>query len=239
MTSVTTVLNQILPKDLTRWGEERGIEGVMTALRHGEVDVSTSPELAVEIVRTLKLGAEAARDTAASRGVNVHALLEEYMRNGTVPNAAEHLPEHHGFIKGLCRFLLKYDPQPLSDGTGIEDLVCDPGAGFAGRSDLRCVIRGKVVRLDAKTQVRGNIYAGAHLQLGLYERGGLFCGDGPSDELWALALPADGELPDPMVVDVSGAQVDAALAYWRAVKPIDVACQGRNKVRRAAMEATT
>jgi hypothetical protein len=235
--SVSTIRDAITPKDLSRWGEERGIHGAWFALSQGEVSAETEPERVVEIVRTLGLGAEAARDNAAARGINAHAMLERYMRTGEAPVLGEHLPEHRGFVQSLCRFLLEYDPQPLADGEGIEELVCDPIRGYAGRRDLRCMVGGKRVSLDVKTQARGNIYSGAHLQLAMYEQAGWFCGDEPSDELWLLALPADGALPEPMRVDTDQAGVtalvDASLTFWKALAAIDSACQKRNRELRA------
>ncbi|MDE2103211.1 MAG: zinc finger-like domain-containing protein [Patescibacteria group bacterium] len=234
MTSVTTLLNVIVPKDLSWWGEARGIEGALAALRMGEINSDTPADRAVEVVRTLGLGAEAARDMRATSGVSIHSLLEAYMRTGDIPSVGDHRPEDQGYVRGLCRFILEHDPQPLPNGAGIEELVCDPVAGYAGRRDLRCLIRERRIAIDAKTQERGNVYGGAHLQLGLYERAGQLCGDEPSDEMWVLPLAADGSLPEPMPVKFDLSVLEAALTYWQVFKPIDDACAARNKARREA-----
>ena len=228
--SVTTLLDAILPKPgLPIWAEARGIEGVIAAMRLGEIDHGTDPADAVKIVRALKLGADAARDKAADRGLNVHALLEAYMRTGDPPRIGDHPVEHHGYVAGLCRWLLEKNPEPEA----VEELVCDPVARYAGRSDLVARVGGFRVRYDAKTQERCGIYAGAHLQVKLYERGSIACGDEPCDFLRAVVFAADGEY-DEMECEATDATVDAALEFAGLIRPIDSLCEQRNRRERQA-----
>lgn len=227
MVSVTTLLDAILPKPgLPRWAEARGIEGVIAALGLGEITVTTDPADAIRIVRTLKLGADRARDIAADRGLDVHGLLEQYMRTGDAPRRPEN-PAHHGYFEGLCSWLLKVDPEPEA----IEDLVCDPKAGYAGRRDLVARAGGFRVGYDAKTQERAGIYTGAHLQLKMYERAAVASGDDPCDLLTVVVFAENGEWRE-MPCEATDRTVDRALAFYEDIKPIDSLCEQRNRRER-------
>ncbi len=231
--STTTLLDAILPKDgLPPWAEREGIKGAVEALRLGLIGPDTTPEETVEIVRANRLGADAAKKEAADRGLNVHAVLEEYMRTGKAPKLGDH-PEHHrGFLQGLTRWLLKADPEPVS----IEELVVNPEDGYAGRLDLRAVIDGQLVTCDAKTQERAGIYPGAHYQVNLYERAAVRCGADPADRKLVIVFAADGEFRE-MAANHTDAQLDAALAHYRASRPIVSACESANRTERKAREA--
>ena len=231
MVSVTTLLDSISPKPgIPPWSEARGIEGAVEAVRRGLILPDTDPAEAVRIVRAHKLGADRARDDAAGRGLNAHALLEDYMRTGRVPNPADHPPEHRGYLKGLFAFLLRNEPTPAS----VEELVCDPAAGYAGRRDLVAIVKdGRRVGFDAKTQENGGICSSAHLQLGLYERAAVACGDEPCDELVVVVFAANGEFRE-MACAATPQTIDAALAFYEAIRPVDGLCAAANRVEKEA-----
>lgn len=233
LVSVSTLLDSICPKPgIPPWAEARGIEGAVEAMRRGEISPDTDPADAVKLVRLLKLGADQARDTAATRGLNLHGLLEDFMTTGTVPNLADHPVEHHGYLQGLCAFLLKNDPEPVA----VEQLVCDPDAGYAGRRDLVAMVDGCCrVGFDAKTQERGGIYSSAHVQLQMYERAGIACGDEPCDRLVVVVFAANGEFRE-MACEAMPRTVEAALAYAREIRPIDSLCEGQNRAERKARQ---
>lgn len=230
MVSVTTLLDSISPKPgIPPWSEARGIEGTIEALRRGEITADTDPADAVKIVRYLKLGADRARDTAADRGLNVHALLEDYMLTGTVPNLADHPVEHHGYVQGLCGFLLKNDPEPIE----VEQLVCDPDAGYAGRRDLVAMVGGCRVGVDLKTSANAGIFSSSHLQLRLYEQAAIACGDEPCDRLEIVVVAENGEFRV-MPCEATTATAAQALEFYRAVKPIDSLCSSMNQAEKRA-----
>jgi hypothetical protein len=234
--SVTTLLDSICPKPgLPHWSEARGIEGAVTAMHQGLITPSTSPADGVSVVRSNHLGAEAIRDLAADRGLNVHALLEDYMRTGRAPRLAEHPPEHHGYIQALTRFLVEVNPEPVA----VEQLIADHEAGYAGRLDLRALtprLCAGLITWDAKTQENAGIYSTAHVQVNLYERAAIKCGDEPADRLMIVVFAANGEYRM-MPADHPPALVDIALDYYRAVKPIDSACESANRVERDSRKA--
>jgi hypothetical protein len=233
MVSVTTLLDAITPKGgLPRWAEARGIEGTVLAYQRGLIEPDAFPEDAVEIVRGAKLGADSARDTAATRGLNIHSLLEQYMLTGNGPSMGEHPHEHHGYIQALCAWLLARDPQPES----VEQVVCSPTHGYAGRRDLIARVDGKRIGWDAKTQENGGIYLSAHLQNRLYEDAAVEIGDEPCDELAIVVFAANGKFRE-MPGMASSQTARAALAYYEWIKPIDSACESLNRIEKNARKA--
>jgi hypothetical protein len=231
--SVTTILDDILPKDgLPRWAEAHGIRGAITAVRQGLVSDAVVADDVVDIVRKARLGADAAKDDAADRGLNVHDFLETYMRTGTPPALRGAPVAHRGFITGLTNFLLDYDPEPVA----VEQLVVDPAGGYAGRLDLRARIPricAGLTTTDLKTQVNAAIYPGAHFQVGMYERAARACGDEPADRLLVVVVSEDGQYRV-MPADHPTHIVDAALLFRRLLKPIDSACETANRRERDA-----
>lgn len=237
--SVSSVLGAISPKPgLPPWAEARGIEGAIEAVNRGLIDPKDpeSVKRAVEIVRANLLGADRARDTAADRGLNVHACLEHYMRTGSPPNPAHHPVEHWGYLRALSRWLVKVNPEP--EGAQIEQLVAHPELGYAGRFDLRCQCDGMTVLWDGKTQERGGIYLGAHAQVGLYERAAQRCGDQPADLLKIVVFAANGEFRE-MAADHDLMFTDAALEWYREAKPVDSMCAQHNRAEIEARKTPT
>lgn len=235
--SVTTLLDAICPKPgIPPWAEARGIEGAIEAVRLGLIDPHdpASVEMAVGLVRSNRLGADRARDEAAGRGLNVHACLEHYMRTGSPPDPSTEPVEHWGYLQAMTRWLLKVDPEP--EGAAIEQLVAHPELGYAGRLDLRARCGGLLVTFDAKTQERGGIYIGAHLQVNLYERAEVRCGGEPADLLKVVVFAANGEYRE-MAADHRPELIDAALDFYREAKPVDSLCASHNRVEVAARKA--
>ena len=232
MTSVTTILDAITAKGgLPPWAEAKGIEGLLKAIQLGFVDPATitGPE-AVERVRGLRLGADAARDEAADRGTfSVHAPLEHYMRTGESPSIADYPPEHAGYVQALCRWLLFADPEPEQ----VEEMVCHPEYGYAGRSDLVARGSGLRTRWDYKSQGRGQVFEGLHVQLRLYEMAAVRGGDEPCDLLQGVVLAENGEFAV-MACAADEAAALAALAWYSALRPIASVCAAHNKLAREA-----
>lgn len=233
--SVTTALDAVCPKPgIPPWSEARGIEGAVEAVRLGLIDPNDpeSAANAVEIVRKSRLGAEKAKDDAAGRGLNVHDCLEIYMRTGSAPRLKDHPRPHWGFLQGLTKFLLEYDPEPVA----VEQIVVHPEDGYAGRLDLRCRIPKLCVSLatvDLKTQEKAGIYMAAHAQVNLYERAARRCGDEPADRLFVVVVAADGEFRI-MPADHPDSFVAAALGWMREAKPVDAMCERENRRERDA-----
>ena len=228
--SVSTVLDAILPKPgLPPWAEARGIEGAVRAIQAGHLLAECDPAEAVAAVRRHKLGADRARDEAASRGISVHDLLREFMETGSPPRLADHPVEYHGYIAGLSKWLIHAKPEPVA----VEEMVVNPEQGYAGRTDLVATVGGSRTRYDLKTQERCGIYESAHVQVKLYDRAARSCGDEPADLLKVVVVAADGEYRE-MACAADDATVDAALAWWRLVRPITSVCESANRAERKA-----
>jgi hypothetical protein len=230
--SVSTILDAICPKGgLPYWSEAKGIEGAVLALKAGLVYEHTRAEDAIALVREHGLGAEAAKGRAATRGLNVHAINESWMRTGEAPKLSDHPSEHHGYIRSWVRMVLALKPEPVE----VEQLVVHGDDGYAGRLDMRARFAGRLRTCDIKTQENGAIYPAAHVQVRLYERGAVWSGDEPAEDCQVIVLPANGDWnaeQHTMLADHHDWQIDAALAWWRAKRPIDSACNSRNRAVR-------
>lgn len=229
--SVSSILEAVCPKGgLPRWAEARGIEGCFHAFQIGEIDPTIhTPEDAVERVRALRLGADRARDQAADRGLDVHDALHVYMVTGSLPPKDRYQEADQGYYQALAGWLLHAEPEPVE----VEQLIASPQDGYAGRSDLVAIVDGQRVRYDAKTQERCQIYDSAHLQVQLYERAGLASGGPPSDECRVVVFAADGSYRD-MSCAADPSTAEAALAYYRAIKPVVSICESANRSERKA-----
>jgi hypothetical protein len=175
--SVTTVLGRISPDDALRdWYEAQGAAAALQLERDGYLK-NVAPENAADAIREANMGAKATAKQAANRGIRVHAVLQDYAERGDVPNPADYEPSDRGYIKGLIRWIMHADPQPVA----VERLVVHPEFGFAGRLDLRARIRGREYIVDLKTNRRCQIYRKACLQALAYHVADIRCGAETAD----------------------------------------------------------
>lgn len=233
--SVTTICDAILPKDgLPPWSERMGIAGALEAFRRGLAHVGMSDEELVAVVRSNKLGADSARDTAADRGLNVHALLETWMTTGAPPNPAEHPEPHRPFIQGLVRWLIKAKTVDELEPVAVEMLVADPERGYAGRLDLLAnTIHGLTI-IDLKTQQDGCIYEAAHTQCRLYAEAETRFGEHRIEHGIIVVVDGYGGFRE-MELSASPELTSHALAYYERVKPLAAACESQNRVIKQAL----
>ncbi len=161
----------------------------------------------------------------------MHSFLEHWMRTGEAPKVADYPPEQHGYVQAGARWLMAANPDPIQ----VEELVCDPAAGYAGRSDLVAMVKSYRTRVDFKTSAKAGIYGSSHVQTGLYERAAIACGDDPTDRQIVVVLGEEGTYRS-MLSLATPAVVEAALAFYRAVKPIDSACESANRAEKKARQ---
>jgi hypothetical protein len=165
MPSISTVLGCLEKRALYGWHEDMGARGALAAVRMGELDPEIhADDEAVEIVRALKLGAEAAKLKAAKRGLDIHDALEHWGRTGQWPGDRDMDLEHRPFLPGLARALLVLDPEPIA----VEQITCSPTHGIAGRFDLLARVDGQITMIDLKTNKWGVGFAEAHPQVAAY-----------------------------------------------------------------------
>lgn len=161
--STTTLIDAAVPKPaLFRWHEDRGAEGATIAYQMGELE-GVHPEDSGERVRLLGLGADAAKNRAASRGLDVHTILEDWAREQRIPALADHPVEHRGYVQACARFLIAHRPEPVA----VEQITCHQELGYAGRIDLIADIDGRRVVVDYKTSKA--IWMEAHIQNVAYQ----------------------------------------------------------------------
>lgn len=113
------------------------------------------------------------RREAFARGSDTHRFVEHFLLHGKLLGFGEFEPQRRPFLQGAAKFLFEHDPQPEA----IEQLICHPEEGYAGRFDLLAVLRGDTqpTLLDFKTSAEGNVYAEAHVQLAGYAVGEQRC----------------------------------------------------------------
>lgn len=231
MPSVTTIIDALVPKPaLVPWAEAQTAEGMLTLLRAGELDVRMTAAEALATMREAKIGAEGVRTTAARRGVDVHALLERYARDGAWADPVGVLdPEDFGYAHALNDWLRAKRPQPAE----IEQLVCDPEWSYAGRLDLIADIDGMRTLVDLATSESAAIYEGKHLQTRLYHRAAMACGSDPCDRLLVVVVAKDGAWREMDCLMTDNGAEDA-LRFHRALRPVVSACAAANRTEKDA-----
>ena len=231
--SVTTLLNELLPKDLSWWSEEQGILGMAELVRRGEWNpIQHTPEDAVHRVRKAKLGKDAAKDRAAGRGTDAHSIVEAFLTEGKTPRPSDWPPELHGYVIALTKWLLDAKPDPIL----VERLVYSD-YGYAGRADLLARIDGTPTLVDFKTSGKGMTWPTAQAQTAMYRRALCEGGDCDPDIPARIVVfaPTGSYYEIPTVIEDDGV---AALFAWREVlKPAVAACESHNRRIRKALAA--
>lgn len=236
--SVTTICDAILPKDgLPPWSEKMGIFGALEAFRRGLAHAGMSQEEFLAVVRANKLAADAARDQAADRGLNVHAILEAFMLTGRAPNPAEHPEPHRPFIRGLVSWLVKMQTHGGIEPVAVEMLVADPEREYAGRLDLLARTAAGLTLIDLKTQDRGAIYESAHVQTRLYLEAEQRFGEYRPDHAMVVVVDGSGRPPGFREMDLSASSelVGHALDFYQRIKPLAADCDAQNRTIREAL----
>jgi len=186
--SVTGALKVLDKPALLSWAERCGAEGAARLAKMGELD-NVMPEAAIEFVRMHKLGMDAKRDAGADRGTAAHTVLETWMADGTIPKLGDFEADERGYVKGLSRFLITHEPEPVA----IEVIVGSVKHDFAGRLDMIANLGGRRLLIDLKTSPWARIYPEAHMQTCGYSLALPECGIEPVDGILIVAVAADGE----------------------------------------------
>jgi hypothetical protein len=231
LTGVSTV---VAPLDfnsdgLLGWAARLTCEGV-AALVAADLDFDDSawlesgPSIAVAL-KEAELTWKHLRDQAAKRGTNVHLrALHALAKGAAVPDFAALTEEEQGFARGVLAFWHEHEPEPLES----EQVVWSATHGVAGRFDLRCLLDGLVVLLDAKTATSDFVPAKHHAQLAGYELLARECGFTPSTRQVMLRVTADGGYE---LVESTAGPEDflAALTVYRASARISRECKAARK----------
>lgn len=205
--------------------EDKGAQGAMKAHRLGELEDVPDEEV-IGRVRLLNLGADAERDKAAARGTGVHTVLERLALGQ--PVTKDFLPEAaQPWYDGAVAAWVALQPEPVE----VEQIVCHPEDGYAGRPDLVAYVDGVLTLLDWKTG-KGKVYAKGHWQARLYERARRRCGFEPVERIIVVGVDEQGgfcpsELPAD--VDLTPDEVSALLAVYSANRRVEKVLDAQRK----------
>lgn len=207
---VTTLLNKGLPKPaLPPWAARTVAEWV--ADNPDDLDVLRRNGRG-PLVDFLKAVPWQARDEAAVRGTEVHALGERLVHGDEVE-----VPEHlAGHVDGYVKWLDAWQPEPI----WTERPVASRRWLYAGTFDLIAKMVGQTWLLDIKTS-RG-VYGDTSLQLAAYANAEFLLDDDgneqplpPIDRLGVIHVTATGTELYP-VADPEAAWKDALHVFWVA-----------------------
>lgn len=166
--SVTGILNDSWPKQLTKWAAE-----TVAGYAVENWDELGEKGIAVRL-RELEQSVWAKRDAAAMRGTEIHKHGEELALTGRtdVPD------EHVGPVRAYADFLKAWDVKPLI----VERPVLNRSRGYAGRPDLLALIEDERWLLDIKTG--GNLFESMVLQQAGYANAEIYLDDDGQEREW-------------------------------------------------------
>lgn len=234
LVSVTSVLAVLAKPALIRWSEAQGAAGALAAVRMGELDPALhADDEAVNVVRHLGLGADAAKKKAADRGLSLHDALQFYCFENELPSPQDIAADARPYMRGLAKALAQLDPEPIH----VERIICHPDLGYGGRMDLLATVAGQRTLIDLKTSRSGRGYPEAHCQAVGYAAAEAAVGEPWPDRIVVLGVSPDGTF----CCDECSAPRDGferVLEVYRLMaeirKPIDAAARADAKAAKEA-----
>lgn len=169
--SVTTVLDVLAKDALTWWGQEIGVQGVLTLFNIGLLVPAATANGAgvlacagpdggrivagvphvVELLKRAKLTTNDVRDAAGSRGQAVHDAFEAWAKNGLMPEPDLYPESERGYVHALRRFIEESGAKAVAN----EVMVGSAKYGYAGRFDVRLEYPQDVELVVHHTPVKG------------------------------------------------------------------------------------
>jgi hypothetical protein len=201
--SVSAIVGLFSKEALYYWHEDHGARGAVEAVEAGELEGVPLDEV-VKRIRSLGLGAKAAKDEGAERGQAIHTAFQTLAETGEAPHFTDYPKAWWPWVRGCAKAWLKLNPVPID----AEFMVCNPAMGYAGRPDLLCWAKGKRVLIDYKTG-KGRIYEQAHYQTRGYSEAFEPCGVEPVD---AIVIAGIGDDSSVILEDCAATPED-----WRAL----------------------
>lgn len=228
--SVSSVVNALDKPALVVWAETQGTIAGVKAERLGELR-DVPEEDWVDRCRLLGLGASAARDEGANRGLAIHTAFEAMAQTGDPPDFSRYPAQWRPWLQGAVRAWLALDPSMLDS----ELTVCNPPFGYAGRFDLHAISDGKRTLIDYKTG-RGRVYDQAHFQARGYAECFKPCGLEPPERIVIVGIDDEGGF---QLVDCEATAEDwyGLLSVYRARKRINAGMAVQRKIAKKAAQA--
>jgi len=189
--SVTTIISGGVPKYLMPWAVRLVAEA---AYDHREwMKLGREQALAI-----LKAAPNAARDSAANLGKDIHAAAEAYQLGRPMPEWPEALEAH---MESFVEFLEAYNPEYLA----TEATVYNRKERYAGTLDAVMVVDGEPLVVDYKSGKA--VYAEVGLQLAAYGNAEF------------VGLPDGSEVPLPAVTGGAVLHLRADGFEFRRIDP--------------------
>lgn len=228
--SVSSIVGTLDKPALYHWHEDHGVRGGVAAERMGELQ-NVPEEDMLKRVRSLGLGASAKRDEGADRGTVIHAAMHALATTGMAPNPTGFPPHARPWLRGAIRAWVRFDVAEIVE---VEQIVCHPELGYAGRPDL--VYRagdGIVTLADYKTG-KGRVFEQAHYQTRLYAMALRASLGIDVDAIEMVGIGDDGGFE---IVQCEVSERDALdlLAVYRSRKRVNAGMAGQRAVARKAL----
>lgn len=168
-TGVTTLIGKGLPKEVLAYWSARTVAEYVADNEYGVEQLRAMGR--GPMVAALKGIPWQARDEAAVRGTDVHALAEQIVHGEAVVVP----PQLSGYLEGYVRFLDKFGVEPIL----TERSVGNRTHWYAGRFDLIALIGGVVWMADVKTSRK--VYGSIALQTHAYANAEFYVDDDDPD----------------------------------------------------------
>jgi len=232
--SVTTVLDVLNKPALPWWGMKIGVQGVLELFGveiivgadgrllvagDGQFEYATVENIVQKLTKHRKT-VNHVRDDAGQRGNSVHAALEQWVADRTIPEPSFYPPEEEGYVRALRSFLTDLGEVKTAES---EVMVGSAAYGYAGRYDVEAVLHnanlvtkkaspswdptpGATNHHSAKAEERTTfdgrtlldlktskgIYLSHYLQMEAYEGARQECGMPPTKQRLVVQVGADG-----------------------------------------------
>lgn len=192
--SVTTIIGNTVPKELTWYGMKVGIQGMLSIPSADYISVvkAADPvERALEILKARKLTTYHKMNKAAQLGRLVHSYVEEYAK-GNTEVFIDGDADAQRRVNAFNLFVQENKPEFLQS----EIMTCSLQYGYAGTLDTRVKFHagryaGATALADYKNS--NNIYVDQYFpQLEAYEQAEVECGEDPTDLRCVVRLCDDG-----------------------------------------------
>ncbi|HEX6984077.1 MAG TPA: hypothetical protein VF170_01815, partial [Planctomycetaceae bacterium] len=172
--------------------------------------LAQAPGDLIEWLKRERLTARDQMDSAGDRGTAVHDGLEQYGKDGTVPDPERAHPADRGYVTAARNFVVEVEPKIVGSevvvgsaeyrfaGTFDAEMEVDPDRvvqvtetsdNYAGPKAVN--LAGPFVLADYKTSKRA--YPDHHLQLAIYEVARLEMGKRPTDDRLIVHLKPNGK----------------------------------------------
>lgn len=228
MDAVSSVLGVLDKYALRAWYERNGSAGTVVAFRRGLVTAETPVEDVYALVKEHDLGADAVKREAADRGTAIHAVFEALAKGEEAPDPADFPEQARPWLRGAMAAWRVLDPEPVE----VEQIVCSPVDGYAGRPDLVARVGGALTLLDYKSN-RGQIFVESMYQTRLYERARRACGFEPCERLLVIGVDDQGGFCA-VESDVTDAEVEALLSVFRSRRRVEAMIRAQVSAARKA-----